>query len=131
VFGVGLEHFFLEPAERPLISVVRKADRLRLPNLPNKQPLTYFFESLDFPVTDRKIETFYAEFPTASQPSEPHKHAGVEFIYVVKGLLAVDVEGQTVELNEGDAIYFDSSVLHRYRRLGRSICTALVVVAPP
>jgi DNA-binding XRE family transcriptional regulator len=31
VFGVGLEHFFVEASERPTIAVVRKKDRLRLP----------------------------------------------------------------------------------------------------
>jgi transcriptional regulator with XRE-family HTH domain len=32
VFGVGLEHFFVEASERPTIAVVRKKDRLRLPD---------------------------------------------------------------------------------------------------
>src|SRR5215207_4417310 len=34
VFGVGLEHFFIESKERPTLAVVRKRDRLRLPNCP-------------------------------------------------------------------------------------------------
>src|SRR5215203_4038719 len=32
VFGIGLEHFFVEASERPTIAVVRKKDRLRLPD---------------------------------------------------------------------------------------------------
>src|SRR5690606_30051797 len=31
VFGVGLEHFFLDP-DQPQVAIVRKADRLRLPD---------------------------------------------------------------------------------------------------
>ena len=34
VFGVGLEHFFVETEDRPLVEVSRKKDRLRLPNRP-------------------------------------------------------------------------------------------------
>src|SRR3954452_11328025 len=59
VFGVGLEHFFVERSERPTIAVVRKKDRLRLPDRPGEDIPSYFFESLDFPVTDRKLEAFY------------------------------------------------------------------------
>jgi len=33
-------------------------------------------------------------------------------------------------LDEGDALYFDSSVPHTYRREGRGACSAVVVVAP-
>ena len=90
---------------------------------------SYFFESLDFPVTDRKLQAFLAEFPTNSQASEPHQHAGAELIYVLKGQLAVGVAGEDVVLNEGDALYFDSGAMHSYRREGRSACSAIVVTA--
>src|SRR5436305_1484667 len=61
VFGVGLEHFFAEGAVRASIAVVRKKDRLRLPDRPGSDRPCYFFESLDFPVTDRRMEAYYAE----------------------------------------------------------------------
>jgi transcriptional regulator with XRE-family HTH domain len=130
VFGVGLEHFFTDNRERPEIAVVRRSERLRLPDRPGAQPPAYLFESLDFPVTDRRMEAYYAKFPTPSEPSEPHQHAGAELIYVLKGRLAVNVGGDDVLLDEGDAMYFDSGVPHSYRREGRTACTAIVVVAP-
>src|SRR3954454_24984695 len=37
VFGVGLEHFFIESEDRPLVVVNRKKDRLRLPNQPGAE----------------------------------------------------------------------------------------------
>ena len=130
VFGVGLEHFFVESTDRPSVAVIRRRDRLRLPDRPDDAAPSYFFESLDFPVTDRKMEAFYAEFPVQSKPSEPHQHGGVELIYVIKGKLAVNVDGDDVVLEEGDAMYFDSGAPHSYRREGRSACAAIVVVAP-
>ena len=130
VFGVGLEHFFIESAERPSVAVTRKNDRLRLTDRPDDEPPSYLFESLDFPVTDRKMEAFYAEFPVQSKPSEPHQHAGAEFIYVIKGQLAINIDGDDIVLDEGDAMYFDSGAPHSYRRAGRSVCAAIVVVAP-
>jgi transcriptional regulator with XRE-family HTH domain len=128
VFGVGLEHFFVDTSERPVMAVVRKKDRLRMPDRPGEEP-SYYFESLDFPVTDRKLQAFHAEFPTRSRASEPHQHAGAELIYVLKGQLVVSLAGDDVVLNEGDAMYFDSGAAHSYRREGLSVCSAIVVTA--
>ena len=127
VFGVGLEHFFVDEA-RPLVAVTRKQDRLRLPDRRDAAATAYFFESLDFPVADRKIEGYYAEFPAHSKPSEPHRHDGAELIYVLKGRLAVTVDGEDHALDEGDAMYFDSAAPHSYRQLGRSSSAAIAVV---
>jgi transcriptional regulator with XRE-family HTH domain len=130
VFGVGLETFFVEGGERPALAVVRRQDRLRLPDLPDAMSPSYFFESLDFPVTDRKMEAYLAEFPAGSAPSEPHRHDGAEMIYVVKGgRLVVNVDGEDIELEEGDAMYFDSSVPHSYGQHGGATASAIVVVA--
>ena len=127
VFGVGLEHFFVDDRKRPAVSVIRKADRLRLPDRPGDQDPSYFFESLDFPVTDRKMEAFYAEFQ--GRQSEPHRHDGTELIYVLSGHLVVNVDGDETVLHEGDAMYFDSGAPHTYSRQGRSSCSAVIVVA--
>jgi transcriptional regulator with XRE-family HTH domain len=129
VFGVGLEHFFVESKDRPAVAVIRKRDRLRLPHRPGEAPPAYLFESLDFPVMDRKMEAFLAEFPMQSKPSDPHRHEGAELIYVIKGQLVVNVDGDDFTLEAGDAMYFDSSAPHSYRREGRSSCSAIVVVA--
>src|SRR6476646_9317362 len=53
LFGVGLEHFFVDGEERPAVAVTRKRDRLRMPDRPDATAPAYFFESLDYPVTDR------------------------------------------------------------------------------
>ena len=130
VFGVGLEHFFVDHDESPTVAVVRKKDRLRLPDRPANSSPSYFFESLDFPATDRKMDAYYAEFEAQSEPTEPHSHTGAEIIYVIKGRLVVHINGQNTILSEGDAMYFDSGFPHSYLRQGRSACSAVVVVAP-
>jgi transcriptional regulator with XRE-family HTH domain len=129
VFGVWLEHFFADtPA--PAMAVVRKKERLRLPDRPETESPSYYFESLDFPVTDRKMEAYHAEFPRGGHASEPHLHAGAELIYILKGQVVVSAEGNDVILEEGDAMYFDSSVPHAYRQKGRATASAIVVVTP-
>jgi transcriptional regulator with XRE-family HTH domain len=129
VFGVGLEYFFVDQDDVPLKAVVRKKDRLRLPDRPGNESPSYFFESLDFPVSDRKMEAYYAEFVGQPEPTESHKHEGAEIVYVLSGQLVVTIEGEDTTLEEGDSMYFDSGYPHTYRRHGRATCSAMVVVA--
>ena len=128
VFGVGLDHFFVDTGKRATMAVVRKKDRLRLPDDPDAKEPSYYFESLDFPVTDRKMEAYFAEFPAGGHRSEPHRHDGAELVYVLKGQVVVGADGEEFELGEGDAMYFDSSIAHSYAQKGRASATAIVVV---
>jgi transcriptional regulator with XRE-family HTH domain len=130
VFSVGLEHFFSQDKTRRPLAIVRKRERRRFPERPDNKDLSYYFESLDFPVKDPKLSAYIADFcPLAEKKSRPHQHAGVEFIHVLRGRLGLKVETETHMLSGGDSIYFDSSVMHSYRRAGRSACTAIVVTA--
>ena len=115
---------FLRRFERPAdLAVVRKKDRFACRTVRPKMP-SYFFESLDFPVSDRKMEAYYAEFEPHSA-SEPHKHSGAEIIYVISGQLAVNVDGEDTLLTEGDSMYFEFGFPHSYRRQGRGTCSAI------
>lgn len=127
VFGVGLEHFFSDMADRPVLEVVRADDRLRLPNTPQGTP-AFFFESLDFPVSDRKLEAYLAEFPAGAEPSAPHSHPGAELIYVMSGRMRLFIHDDEIELDAGDSIYFDADHAHAYQGVGKEGARMLVVV---
>ena len=129
VFGVSLDHFFAADNDEPLVAVVREEQRLKLPFPPGDEQPAYLFESLDYPASNRRMDAFYAEFPPNSRSSEPHRHGSAEFVYLLSGRLSVDVDGKETTLGAGDAIYFDSSVPHSYRREGKGACTAVVVTA--
>ena len=77
VFGVGLDHFFKD-SERPVHTVVRKGERIRLPDKAGRHSPAYYFESLDFPVSERKLNGYYVEIEAEDEPSEPHEHPGAE-----------------------------------------------------
>ena len=130
VFSVGLEYFFnSEP--RPVLEIVRKKDRLRFPQFPDAARGAYYFESLDFPVPNRALSSYLAEFHAIEpERSQAHQHPGVELLYVVGGRLELRVGEDKHELAEGDSVYFDSGVPHAYRRIGAKRATALVVCLP-
>lgn len=130
VFGVGLEFFFAGAREKPLVAIVRRKDRVRLPDRPGADEVVYRFESLDFPATERRFNSYVAEFfPAAADGLRLHQHPGVEFLYVLQGTLSVHVGAEEHALEQGDSMYFDATVPHAYRRGKGRACRAVVVTA--
>jgi transcriptional regulator with XRE-family HTH domain len=127
VFGVGLGYFFDDGKEGPRLAVTRKSERLRLPSPATGSHPAFFFESLDFAVTGRPMNSYYAEFPVTAAASEPHQHTGSELIYVIGGQLSLLVNGRETVLGAGDAVHFDSGAEHQYRCAGVEMASALVV----
>jgi transcriptional regulator with XRE-family HTH domain len=128
VFSVGLEYFF-NPEPKPVLEIVRQVDRLRFPNAPDADPVSYYFESLDFPVSNRVLTSYLAEFePVDEEHTKLHEHPGVEFLYVLSGGLELRTAEDRHTLGEGDAVYFDCTVPHGYRRIGSKRTRALVTI---
>ncbi|MEE8386664.1 MAG: cupin domain-containing protein, partial [Dehalococcoidia bacterium] len=59
------------------------------------------------------------------------RHDGHEGGVVVKGRLEVIVGGQRRVLTAGDAYYFDSRTLHRFRNLGEEEAEIVTACTPP
>jgi transcriptional regulator with XRE-family HTH domain len=130
VFSVDLDFFFSGAREQPLIAVVRKEQRVTLPDRPGARDVAYHFASLDYPATERRFNSYYAEFlSVAPDKLRPHAHPGVEFIYALEGKLSVHIGGEEHAISAGDSIYFDSTVPHGYRRSGGRVCSAIVVTS--
>jgi transcriptional regulator with XRE-family HTH domain len=130
-FGVGLDYFFTDDRKRRVVGVVRRHERVRFPERPGMQDVPYYFECLDYRATERKLSAYLADFqevPAAKQ--KPHQHAGVEFLYLLKGSMTLKIAGDEFGLEADDAIYFDSSVLHSYSRRGAKPCLGVIVTVP-
>lgn len=72
---------------------------------------------LEFRVTHREFPEFF-------------QHPAAEFLYVVAGRIEVDLgpDGRH-ELGAADSLYYSGDVPHRFRRVGRTVATVLVVQA--
>ena len=131
VFGVGLDYFFTDERKRRVVGLVRKGERVRFPEKPGTPDVQYHFECLDYRATERKLSAFLADFQEVPlEKLKPHQHAGVEFLYVIKGSLAIKIGSEEFVLEPEDSIYFDSAVLHSYRRVGPKACTGVIVTVP-
>ena len=128
VFNVELDHFFVDHRKRRVCSVVRKESRQSFPEAPDRPNPAYHFENLTFPVAEPRCQAYVALFhPVADGAARAHEHPGVELLYVLAGDVGVTIEAMEHRLKAGDALYFDSSIPHSYRRLGRQASSALVV----
>lgn len=63
-------------------------------------------------------------------PEERQVAAGEVLLYVARGGLEVDLDGEVHALEEGDALLFDGGVPHRVRRTGGVSTRALKVATP-
>lgn len=131
VFSVGLDHFFTDERKRRVIAIVRKGDRVRFPERPGTPDVPYYFECLDYPANERKLNAFLADFQELPQEKiKPHQHAGIEFLYLLSGDLTLKVASDDYALEAGDSIYFDSGLQHSYRRTTKKPCNAVIVTLP-
>jgi transcriptional regulator with XRE-family HTH domain len=131
VFGVGLDYFFTDERKRRVVGVTRRAERVRFPERPGSQEVPYYFECLDYRATERKLSAYLADFQDLpAEKAKPHQHAGIEFLFVLKGSLTLKIGSDEYLLDAEDAIYFDSAVQHSYRRRGPKPCTGVIVTVP-
>ncbi len=71
------------------------------------------YESLAPNFSHKKIEPFIVEvFKTEESELDISQHAGEEFHYVMKGKAEMTIGNEKFILEEGDTIYFDSSLPH-------------------
>jgi len=56
-------------------------------------------------------------------------HTGSEFVICLEGQMEYEVEDQKFQLNPGDNLLFAAQLLHRWRNIGDTKVTALIVLA--
>ena len=62
---------------------------------------------------------------------EEYSHEGEEFLFVLRGALDIELEGQSHHLRAGDSFYFESNTPHSWRNSGKTETVVLWVNTPP
>lgn len=80
-----------------------------------------------------RMALLWATFPPGEQsgPQPGHHHAGEECLVVIRGLLHVLMDEQTVVLHTGDSMTFDSSLPHVFHNPTHEATEILVAISPP
>lgn len=67
----------------------------------------------------------------ADSGGSPHTHFGQEFATVIKGAIEITLNKNVYFLKKGDSIYFNSSIPHAVKNVGKGKAEAIWVVTPP
>ncbi len=78
----------------------------------------------------RGIEFLRNVVPQGSTSGEfpPHRRGVAEYVVVEGGRLRTVIGGDDYLLEEGDALYFEADVLHRFDNVGKGECSYYVVI---
>ena len=123
VYGVGLSHFFAEPA-RHTLSITRKAHLQSTGRSPEAVKVT----PLNSPTEASRLVAQTIEFPPggASFASESGRTVA-SVVYVLEGRLQLDAGGTREILETGDCVYMESEMALAWSAAGKHCCRVLAV----
>jgi transcriptional regulator with XRE-family HTH domain len=113
--------------DRREVIVVPKESRMVM-----RDPETGFQRQLLSPsFAGRGVEFIRNEIPAGSSSGEfpPHRNGVEEHIVVERGSLRAIIGGEEYLLGEGDAVYFEADVPHRFDNAGEGECSYYLVIS--
>jgi len=119
VLGVSIGHFFQTRIPDKRVEVVRSAERWTVKARSEAGgALNYRYQSLSHGLTEKLMQPFLVEVPPGQDSAlNRSQHEGEEFLFVLGGVLEVEIGGERHRLEPGDAIYYDSRQPHTLRAL--------------
>jgi len=104
-------------------SLVRKGEGFDI-----RRREAYDYKHLAFTFRKKKAEPFIVTVEPNSDEVDLHTHEGQEFNYMISGSMEFHLDDMVYELNEGDSVYFDSSIPHAMKATGKHPAEFIAVV---
>ena len=124
VYGVGMSHFFAEPARHSL-SITRKGHL----QAAGRGPETIKFIPLNAPGKGARIIAQMIEFPAGGVSSGRDPLPQMSgLVYVLEGRLQLEAGGMREVLEEGDCAYMESEMALAWSAAGKHRCRVLAVM---
>jgi len=130
--NVNISFFFQDGDPEEKVVVVRK-DESRVIDSRHfgREESGYYYEALAYKKSRKYMEPFLVEFKKKKAGKLSYfSHEGEEFLYLMEGRLEFRTENHHLILDPGDSLYFESSLPHAYRALGRKNARALSIIYP-
>ncbi len=104
------------------ISFVKKGEGLQVERYDQ-----YYFESLAYKYSNRKIEPLLVVLDPNNSP-ELVSHKGQEFNFCLEGKMQVVIGKESFNLEQGDALYFNSTLPHKQIALDGKTAKFLTII---
>ena len=130
-FDVKIGIFFADDEEEFRYEIVRAHERKAIPRVISRAGTSqgYTYESLSFQKQNKKMEPFLLTVTEKVLEENTYSHDGEEFLFIMKGTAELLLDDKRITLNEGDCVYFDSTLKHRLLSKEGDEVKVLAVVA--
>ncbi len=108
-FKVELNTFFEAEDPEVYVTVTKRGQR---PPVARDHMADAQYEHLALQFPKRAFESYFVKVSGPIRKSMSNQHKGQELIFVLKGTVEFNINGQPHKLEEGDAIHFNSSYPH-------------------
>ena len=122
--GVSITSFFGSDSERKKVVFLKGDER------PRVSFTRGVFEGLGGEHFVGRVEPFILTLESnANSGPRSMTHTGHEFVFCLRGKLEYQVERQLFELEAGDSLLFAANLKHRWRNVGGTVVTALIIIS--
>ncbi|AYD40800.1 helix-turn-helix domain-containing protein [Clostridium fermenticellae] len=123
--NVPMNYFFDDYKDD--LPIIRKSERKKI-IIPNSN-VTYELLS---PNLNKKMELLLIKLePGKCSSDDLISHEGEECGYMIQGTIKIKYGNKEYILNEGDSIYYDSTVAHRFVNIGEVEAISIWTMTPP
>lgn len=88
----------------------------------------YSYEAIAYKFPNKKMEPFILTLPVNPKKKNMYRHEGEELLFVLEGTMQFQCNNQEYIVEQGDCIYFDSSLPHFGESKGDQRVRCLIVI---
>jgi transcriptional regulator with XRE-family HTH domain len=129
--GVGLTELYRELEEKgKTASIDLQSKKKKADIFTHNKYAAYEILTKDF-MKKKMMPVLLRIAPGGSTNKQQHQFGTDKFVYVVDGKVQADIGSSKYVLGKGDALYFDGSLPHYWKNLGKKQALCVCVIDPP
>jgi transcriptional regulator with XRE-family HTH domain len=129
VLGITISFLVGEEGQQTSFSIVKKGER---PLMARKgTAVEYSYEAVAHTFPNKKMEPYILTLPLKPKKKTIAQHEGEELLFVLEGTMKFLLGNREYIIEEGDCIYFDSSLPHFGESVGRKEAKCFMVIYTP
>jgi transcriptional regulator with XRE-family HTH domain len=127
--GVTISALLGEEAPRTSLCLVRKDERPLISR--DGTAFGYSYEAMAYKYPNKIMEPFLLTLPVKPKKRTVYQHEGEEILFVIQGTMKFLHGSEEYIVNEGDCVYFDSSLPHFGESIGPEEVKCFMVICNP
>jgi transcriptional regulator with XRE-family HTH domain len=125
-FNVTISSLLGEERARTSLCLVRRGERPLVAR--DGTAFGYSYEAMAYPYPNKMMEPFILTLPVGIKKRTFFQHEGQEILFVIQGRMRFFHGNEEYVVEQGDCIYFDSSIPHFGESIGRKEVKCFMVI---